>query len=48
MPMDVATYENPRQNPIGIDHVVVNGRLAVSDGQVTGVRAGQVVRPKWA
>ena len=37
---DVATYERPSIHPIGIEHVVVNGRPAVLDGQETGERAG--------
>jgi N-acyl-D-amino-acid deacylase len=41
--IDTATYEDPRQYPVGIPHVVVNGRLAVSDGQVTGELAGRAV-----
>lgn len=30
---DRATYENPNQQCIGIDHVAVNGRLVVASGQ---------------
>jgi N-acyl-D-amino-acid deacylase len=41
---DVATYEEPDRYPKGIDHVVVNGRLAVLDGAETGERAGQLLR----
>lgn len=40
---DLATYEDPKQHPTGIEHVVVNGQLAVRDGQCTGVMAGRVV-----
>jgi len=44
---DQATFADPHQYPIGIETVVVNGRLAVEDGQPTGVRAGRVVtRPR--
>jgi N-acyl-D-aspartate/D-glutamate deacylase len=41
---DVATYERPSNHPIGIEHVVVNGRPAVLAGQETGVRAGLLLR----
>ena len=41
--IDTATYEDPRQYPVGIPHVVVNGLLAVSDGGVTGALAGRAV-----
>ena len=41
---DVATYEEPDRHPVGIDHVVVNGRLAVQDGAETGERGGRLLR----
>ena len=41
---DTATYTDPYRAPIGIRHVIVNGRVAVRDGVVTGVRAGRVIR----
>ena len=41
---DVATYERPSVHPTGIEHVVVNGRVAVLDGLETGERAGQLLR----
>jgi N-acyl-D-amino-acid deacylase len=39
-----ATYENPRQAAKGIFHVLVNGAFAVEGGEVTGKRAGRVLR----
>ena len=39
-----ATYEVPRQAASGIYHVMVNGVLALEDGQMTGHRAGRVIR----
>lgn len=42
--IDRATYEDPRQPPVGIDHVVVNGIVAVRDAVLTGSRSGQVIR----
>lgn len=41
---DRATYEEPMRPPEGIRAVFVNGQLAVDRGQVTGVRAGAVLR----
>jgi len=41
---DVATYEDPDRHPLGIEHVAVNGRLAVRDGEETGERAGRLLR----
>jgi N-acyl-D-amino-acid deacylase len=41
--LDTATYDNPRQYPIGIPYVVVNGQIAVDNERCTGVLAGQAV-----
>jgi N-acyl-D-aspartate/D-glutamate deacylase len=38
--IDRATYDDPVRPPEGITYVVVGGRVAVADGQVTGERAG--------
>ena len=45
---DRATYEDPMRPPEGIRAVFVNGQLAVDRGQVTGVRAGAVLRHRRA
>lgn len=42
--IDRATYDQPYQTPRGIQHVLVAGELAVYDGQVTGILAGQALR----
>jgi N-acyl-D-aspartate/D-glutamate deacylase len=42
--LDRATFEDPAAYPIGIPHVVVNGRLAVRDGEETGERPGRLLR----
>ncbi len=34
----------PARHPTGIDHVVVNGQLAVRDGEETGQRPGRLLR----
>lgn len=41
---ETATYAEPRQAATGIRHVLVNGIFAVEDGEVTGQRAGRVIR----
>jgi len=40
---DLATYEDPRTYPVGIEFVTVNGRVAVDQGQCTGILAGEAV-----
>lgn len=42
--IDKATYEEPKQYAEGIEHVLIDGRLALTDGEVTGTQAGQVLR----
>ncbi len=42
--IDHATFEDPRNGPTGMPHVIVNGRLVVRDGQHTHVRAGRALR----
>ena len=39
-----ATLESPRQFPLGISHVMVNGVLVIDDGEHTGVLPGRVLR----
>lgn len=41
---DRATYDKPRQTPAGIEHVLVNGVMAVESGQFTGALPGHVLR----
>ncbi|MEP6638096.1 MAG: D-aminoacylase [Chloroflexota bacterium] len=41
---DAATFEEPARYPTGIEHVVVNGRLAIQDGAETGDRPGRLLR----
>jgi len=43
--VDQATYEQPFQYPEGISAVVVNGTLALRDGQRHGEGAGRALRP---
>jgi N-acyl-D-amino-acid deacylase len=41
---DVATYQDPRRYPAGIDCVIVNGQVAAQDGRQTPARAGRMLR----
>jgi len=41
---DLATYEQPRQHPSGIEYVLINGRIAVDAGVQVDVRPGRVLR----
>jgi N-acyl-D-aspartate/D-glutamate deacylase len=42
--LDRATFEDPKQFPVGIDAVLVNGRVVVDgEGQADNVRAGEVL-----
>jgi N-acyl-D-amino-acid deacylase len=41
---DPATYENPRQFATGMTWVLVNGGVALRNGEPTGVATGRVVR----
>ncbi|MGP4081565.1 N-acyl-D-amino-acid deacylase family protein [Pseudalkalibacillus sp. R45] len=42
--IDNATYDEPLKEPEGIEHVIVNGAVAVKDGIFTGETAGKVIR----
>lgn len=45
---DCATFENPHQYAIGMQHVFVNGVQVLKDGEHTGALPGRVVRgPGW-
>jgi N-acyl-D-amino-acid deacylase len=41
---DRATFDQPHQYPVGIEHVIVNGVMAVRAGTMTGQRGGLVLR----
>ena len=42
--IDRADFANPHQYPVGIQHVFVNGTIAVSEGRLTGNGRGEVLR----
>ena len=39
-----ATKSNPKQYPIGIDYVIVNGQVVIENGENTGILAGRSLR----
>jgi len=46
--IDRATYEDPNQFSVGVEHVFVNGVAVVKDGKVTGSKPGVALRgPGW-
>jgi N-acyl-D-amino-acid deacylase len=42
--IDKATFENPHQYPIGIEYVIVNGKITVEKGEYKGMHNGKVLR----
>jgi N-acyl-D-amino-acid deacylase len=42
--IDVATFDDPHRYPAGIEHVLVNGRFVIKDGEHTGNLPGRVLR----
>ena len=36
--LDAATYDDPHRYPVGIEHVIVNGGLALEGGETTRVQ----------
>ena len=41
---DMSVYENPHQFTIGIEYVLVNGKLVINNGKHTGTRSGVALR----
>lgn len=41
--IDRATYDDPKQEPVGIDVVIVNGRIAYDHGEHTGAGGGRIL-----
>ena len=42
--IDNATFTDPHQYPTGIEHVIVNGKLTIENGEHTDTFAGKVLR----
>lgn len=41
--VDTATYDDPKQEPVGIEAVVVNGAIAYRSGAHSGVGSGRML-----
>lgn len=41
---DTASFAQPRLNPVGISHVIVNGKLVFADGVLSAERPGEMLR----
>jgi N-acyl-D-amino-acid deacylase len=41
--IDKATYTNPHQFPVGINYVIVNGKIVVKEGAHTGAKPGKAL-----
>ncbi|EQF48556.1 amidohydrolase family protein [Clostridioides difficile CD175] len=41
---DKATYSNPKQYTVGVEYVLVNGKIALAEGKQTDVCAGRVIK----
>ena len=39
-----ATYDEPRQFPVGIPYVIVNGAVVIDNGEHTGATPGVALR----
>jgi N-acyl-D-amino-acid deacylase len=42
--MDTATYDDPHRYPVGVEHVIVGGGLALESGETTPERHGRFLR----
>ena len=42
--IDMATFSEPHQYPVGIEYVLVNGQVTIEKGEHTGALAGRVLR----
>ena len=42
--IDKATFDDPVKAPLGVEYVIVNGKLAVKKGKLTANNSGKVIR----
>jgi len=42
---DRATWKDPHQYPVGIEHVIVNGQVVIENSEHTGQLPGRILRP---
>jgi len=43
--IDMATYTKPHQYNVGIEYVIVNGKLTIKKGEYTGILSGKIIKP---
>jgi dihydroorotase/N-acyl-D-amino-acid deacylase len=41
---DMATFEDPHQYSIGINYVIINGKLSIDNGVFTNLKAGKILK----
>jgi N-acyl-D-amino-acid deacylase len=44
---DMASFERPKERCVGIKWVLINGKIGMEEGELTGVRGGKVLRRDW-
>jgi len=42
---DLSTYEDPNHHPLGIEYVIIDGKLVIDRGRKTSARPGRILRP---
>lgn len=42
--IDKATFDNPTLPPLGIDYVIINGKISINNGKVINKRLGESIR----
>jgi len=42
--IDKGTYAEPNKYPVGVEYVIINGKIAVDKGKLTSIRSGRVLR----
>lgn len=42
--IDCATFSNPTSKPLGIEYVIINGKIALEKGSVLNNRLGRAIR----
>ena len=41
--IDRATFQEPKQFPVGIDYVIVNGQVVIERGMHNGIKSGKIL-----
>ncbi len=44
--LDQATFEDPHRYSVGIEYVLINGKLAVEQGLFNPIKSGKVLKKK--